>query len=207
MDYILEIDNNISPEICKEMIDRFEKDDRKSDGVIIGGGNKMTMFKHKISKDLNISNYTNSDDKNGIFWGDIDEYLCKQLREGIKKYQSHIIDMYATKSMLSDCDFGADLFANMHDLGYQIQRTTKGGYYKWHNDSFDEQRRKITFIWYLNDVNPEHGGSTDFECGKRIVPKQGKLVMFPATWTYPHTGRPVTGDIKKYICTGWLCDK
>ena len=34
-------------------------------------------------------------------------------------------------------------------------------------------------------------------------PKQGSLLLFPATWTYPYSGSmPISND--KYIITGWL---
>jgi hypothetical protein len=36
-----------------------------------------------------------------------------------------------------------------------------------------------------------------------IKPKSGKLLIFPACWTYPHRGTmPISDD--KYIITGWI---
>ena len=64
-----------------------------------------------------------------------------------------------------------------------------------------DQERHITFIWYLNDVND--GGETAFDGIYKIRPKSGKLVLFPASWTYPHCGKmPLSSD--KYIITGWI---
>jgi hypothetical protein len=61
--------------------------------------------------------------------------------------------------------------------------------------------RFITFIWYINDVNI--GGETEFIDGTKILPKQGKLLMFPSSWTYTHRGNmPISSD--KYIIVGWL---
>ena len=40
---------------------------------------------------------------------------------------------------------------------------------------------------------------------KTIKPEAGKLLLFPASWTFPHCGQmPISHD--KYIITGWLCE-
>ena len=60
--------------------------------------------------------------------------------------------------------------------------------------------RIVTFLFYLNDV--EEGGETFFYNGK-VKPEAGKLILFPATWTYNHKGNmPISND--KYIVTGWF---
>ena len=86
----------------------------------------------------------------------------------------------------------------------QIQKYTKDvGIFETHTDCECEDGktyRVITFIWYLNDV--VEGGETYFLKGK-VIPKKGKLVLFPATWTYLHKGNmPISSD--KYIITGWF---
>jgi hypothetical protein len=71
---------------------------------------------------------------------------------------------------------------------------------------YDNQHgsRALTFIWYLNDVTDD--GYTEFIDGTRIQPETGKLLIFPATWTYLHRGvSPKTET--KYICTGWIYSK
>ena len=87
---------------------------------------------------------------------------------------------------------------------FLIQKYQKNkGKYIYHNDaSFEQlQYRVITFIWYLNDV--EEGGETEFWGEYRVKPEKGKLVLFPATWTFPHCGKmPISND--KYIVTGWF---
>ena len=61
--------------------------------------------------------------------------------------------------------------------------------------------RKLTFLWYINDV--EEGGETEFFGNHKIKPEAGKLILFPASWTFPHCGKmPISDD--KYIITGWL---
>ena len=61
--------------------------------------------------------------------------------------------------------------------------------------------RHLTFLWYLNDV--EEGGETEFWGQYGIKPEAGKLILFPASWTFPHKANvPISSD--KYIITGWL---
>jgi len=183
MEFIFELENNIPDEICKEIIDRFESDSNKNPGVTIDGVDE----KMKRSTDLYISKCSN--------WSDIDNYLSKKLTGAIKEYIAHLSKQNIINNKVN-CNFS--------DTGYQIQRTKKNGYYNWHNDAIDN--RYLTFIWYLNTLDPEiDGGTTDFKCGKIITPKTGKLLLFPATWTYIHRGAQVISDNAKYICTGWIC--
>lgn len=187
MDLVFEIPNNLSPKVCEDMIKRFEKDDRKSPGVTGDPDNKL--IKH--STDLGISDF---DD-----WKDVDDYLHAKLAEGLVKYEQ----------LLLKKGVGDDRISQGYDTGFQIQKTVAGGFYSWHHDY--SHNRVITFIWYLNTLNSvTEGGGTAFHPvigggGKVINPEQGKLVLFPATWTYTHAGLPLVTDLKnKYICTGWI---
>ena len=57
---------------------------------------------------------------------------------------------------------------------------------------------------YLNDIPIENGGATEFINQKlTLQPKKGTLVLWPATYTHTHRGGFLTGDIPKYIATGW----
>ena len=76
--------------------------------------------------------------------------------------------------------------------------------FSYHVDVQDyaSARRYLVFFWYLNDV--EEGGETHFhDIDQGVKPVQGRLLMFPPTWTYPHAGlKPVSGN--KYIIGGYL---
>jgi len=188
MDNVFELHNNLSAEKCEEIIKMFEEDDGKKKGVTGQG-----MSDVKKSLDLLIP----LNDK----WRHIDEHLHKQLTEGIGKYMTHLDEVCGIRDGQLGCGY---------DTGYQIQRTDVGGYYSWHHDQDYQTRRVMTFIWYLNDVDTTKcGGSTAFHPkvggGGHIRPEQGKLLLFPATWTYIHMGFPIVcTDTKKYICTGWI---
>ena len=90
---------------------------------------------------------------------------------------------------------------NVTDTGYQIQKTNSGKGYIWHNDyEHDSQKsRMLTYIIYLNDVEE---GWTQFYNGDQISPRAGRVVIFPATWTYVHQGYPPLQN--KFLITGWI---
>jgi hypothetical protein len=190
MDFILEIPGNLSGEMCKKIIEKFDGDDRKYKGVT-ADMNPDSRFKRSV--DLAISSI---DD-----WKDIDTYLCTQLRDGVVKYREHIHGKVGKPSWE---DY------KIEDTGYQIQKTVKGEYYSWHSDEMMSHKRLFTFLWYLNTLDPIiDGGGTAFHPsiagGKIVKPEEGKLILFPATWTYIHMGLPLITDEKnKYICTGWI---
>ena len=90
----------------------------------------------------------------------------------------------------------------------KIQKTKAGGgYHVWHceDGAFVYRDRVLTWMIYLNDIPVENGGATDFlhqECS--FQPTTGTMVMWPATYTHMHRGSFLTGDIPKYIATGWF---
>lgn len=208
-DYIIEHKNILSKDICDKIIEKFDSDERKTNGVVGAG----VQSDRKISIDLNISAFED--------WKDIDTIFYEALSTPLVDY---------SQFMLKN---GHEIFLeDIVDSGYQIQRTDVGGKYDWHNDSawapsfdIDEseyplnqnmrysiklKRRYATYIFYLNDSSEFEGGSTKFKFGDddeivSIKPEAGKLLLFPAFPSYCHCGEPVTSG-KKYLATGWASD-
>ena len=177
-DFIYIERNALPKSFCDNVIEKFEKDDRKRQGQV-GGGVHLDI---KRSSDLSI---TQLDD-----WKSYDEAFFRCLNNGLKKYIRFIPEEYIKHKALSELG---------KDTGYQIQRTQPGDYYIWHHDQTTS--RLVTFIWYLNDI--KDGGYTEFIDGTRIQPEAGKLIIFPATWDFLHRGvSPKTET--KYLCTGWV---
>lgn len=87
----------------------------------------------------------------------------------------------------------------------KIQKTVVGGgYHTWHYESGDRPTCNRLLVWsiYLNDV--EEGGETEFlYLAKRIKPKAGTLLIWPAGFTHTHRGNPPLSN-EKYIATGWI---
>jgi|TARA_R100001460_G_scaffold1078_1_gene4355 hypothetical protein len=98
---------------------------------------------------------------------------------------------------------------NIPSLKYtdiKIQKTLPTqGYHIWHlehGNTKDNAYRGLVYTIYLNDV--EEGGETEFlHFSKRVKPKKGRIVIWPASFPYVHRGNPpLSGE--KYILTSWL---
>ena len=60
--------------------------------------------------------------------------------------------------------------------------------------------RGIAFLFYLND----NDGNTVFpRHGLNIKPVSGKVIVFPPTWEYPHSGLPPKSN-SKYIMSTYI---
>ena len=90
-------------------------------------------------------------------------------------------------------------------LEVKIQKTRVGeGYHTWHceNAEMKARNRILAFMVYLNDVT--EGGETEFLYqSRRIIPKRGQFLIWPATYTHSHRGNPPLSG-KKYIATSWI---
>ena len=93
-----------------------------------------------------------------------------------------------------------------HFTSLKIQKTLPTeGYHVWHIEhgrGFSNEPRAFVFSIYLNDV--EEGGETEFlHFSKRVKPKKGRIVIWPASFPYVHRGNPpLSGE--KYILTSWM---
>jgi len=187
MDYILEIDDVISKEFCEDVISRFELDERKTNGETIGGLREDI----KKSTDLPISMPELRQD-----WKDVIDKVAECVSHGLQTYQRYVNEegldrCFALANTIEACTIGLP----------QIQKTEKNGFYTWHHDG--HLNRILTYIIYLNDVEESAGGTTDFLCGKKIQPKTGKLVIFPANLTYLHRGAKLKNGVK-YLATNFI---
>jgi hypothetical protein len=95
----------------------------------------------------------------------------------------------------------------LKDSGYQLQRYHQNlGYYRTHVDSvpwsLEDNDRILAVIVYLNDV--EVGGETEFvDWEITVSAKKGRVLVFPATWTFRHAGLvPLSGD--KFIISTFV---
>ena len=80
-----------------------------------------------------------------------------------------------------------------------ISRTDAGEMYNWHTDSHLD--RLLTCILYLNDMDEDAGGCTEFSNGRVVRPEKGKVLIFPATIQYIHRGARVNKGSKYVITT------
>jgi hypothetical protein len=174
------IDNNL----CEEIIKLFESSDKKYDGVVLNG------LKKNIKKTIDLHMSYEPE-----LFIDIDKKLHSILNASIYEYIDKLNSNCLTINML-----------HFTDSGFNIQKYIKNqGFYIYHNDFSidfkDKKYRLFTYLLYLNNI--DEGGETEFFGNYKIKPKPGKLLLFPACWTYPHKALlPISND--KYIITGWV---
>ena len=85
-----------------------------------------------------------------------------------------------------------------------VSRTDPGEIYNWHTDflGYDTHpARLLTCILYLNDMDEDAGGCTEFTNGRSVRPEKGKVLIFPATIHYIHRGTRVNKGSKYVIAT------
>lgn len=190
--------NSLSREICKEIIDKYENSDTRYEGTVMSGTNKQIKDTKDMMMDLP------SLDRINIL-------LRNELYIALK---NHMIDLSNKDDFKSKYNNTTqkDYKINFDEISVDVfmaQKYNKGvGRYIYHNDSHIDwsriRKRFMTYIWYLNDV--DEGGETTFNGEYQIKPTAGKLVLFPACWTFPHCGKmPISND--KYIITGWIYTK
>lgn len=82
------------------------------------------------------------------------------------------------------------------------QTNPKEGYHAFHaeDSTWNNQLRTLAWMVYLNDV--DDGGETEYLYQQlKIKPKQGRVVIWPGSFTHVHRGNPPMSE--KFIATGW----
>lgn len=191
--------NSLSKEICNDIIHYFESEDTDKYEGITGSGLRKDI---KDTLDFQI---LAKNEKNKPHWNKIRHLLERELNNNIKNYVKNINNSMEICEENSQNKYKVfEKFVSFDTI--QMQRYTKQkGRYIYHQDFLSDWANKkyrvITFLWYLNDVY--EGGETEFWTTYKVKPEAGKLLFFPATWTYPHRGMiPISND--KYIITGWI---
>lgn len=196
---IFERRNILSGEYCKDIIQKYESDQSKHPGRALGqtepGGIVMDHISDiKKCMDLPLRN-------NGP-WGEYTKKIHLAVRESIYYYVKHQEETHLEEFP----DITAGFYTHMGDIEFtnpQIARYDPGGYFKWHSDQVVDGRRLLAVIIYLNDIDEEMGGFTEFNSGRKVQPEAGKLLMFPTTPCHVHRGCVVKSGCK-YIITMFI---
>jgi hypothetical protein len=190
MEFIYEYEDAFPVDFCNRIIDKFEKSDLKMKGFT----SDPSETDWKLSTDLRI--YDEPE------WVEEEKSFHVMIRKAMKKYETFLLKMDVDDEVKKQ--MSGDLM-NSHIHPPQIQRTEPGQYYHWHHDQTYPPCWKIfSYIIYLNDVEKDSGGTTEFSCGKIIQPKAGKIIFFPSTWTYFHRGKTLEKGIKYIAVNGLL---
>ena len=134
VDSIAMFDNFVSPELCKKLINIFEKE---KDSKAYDRYNSEKMAKG-IKDDLAIS-FSKSNN-----WPDEIEEVCKILRDALSIYDQKT--GYANFCSIID----------LHFTTIKIQKTIPGGgYHVWHTERNHRDlscKRALVWTMYLNDI-------------------------------------------------------
>ena len=186
---IVEIDDMMPKEKCKQIIQKFEKESGKYSGKTTGGVNP----KLKVSTDLSMD---------GSEWKNETEYVINVIGLSKCEYMKRISKIDKTRK---NNDIG-ELVNCIRSTNFTtpiIQKTSANvGFFGWHTDFIIDRERILAIILYLNDVKEEDGGSTEFNSGRKIQPKIGKVLIFPADLLHLHKGNMLTNG-SKYIVTSF----
>jgi hypothetical protein len=196
--YIYVNNTSLSKPLCEEIIHKYESDDDKYEGITRSGTDKNI----KDTTDLIITENPK--------WIKIKKAIHKELTKNLDNYidklNSSADFVNLEQQTTSKFKYFTNFLYSPRIPTFMVQRYKKCvGKYVYHDDSHHDVENKcfriISFLWYLNDVC--EGGETVFSGKYAVKPTTGKLVLFPATWTYPHCGKmPISSD--KYILTGWV---
>jgi hypothetical protein len=198
MDYVYEIEDVLPKEICEIIIKRYDKDSRKEESAVGKGG--VVDKEIRRSKVLPFSRYSD--------WGDVDCIIKDVISESITKYAMYIAETFRNTKLVDRKHLFKqmkDTFASMEDEGYFVQEYKEGDFYEWHVDHSKRMpnQRTLSFVLYLNTLNENQGGCTEFINGKKVRPIQGNMVVFPSDWQHLHRGAPVKNDGVKYTIGTW----
>jgi len=187
-------EQSLSQDFCNQVIEKFEKDPYREAGKV--NQNQPRIDKSvKLTIDTGVSNNT--------AWAKEDKILYNALSLALTEYSNYLEEI-AKKTSEDSYKLHPASGYKIRDTGYKVQKYEPNGYYHWHHDwSMDKGwSRVFTYIWYLNTVEKENGGWTEFINGTKIQPQVGNILFFPATWTYVHRG--YTTKVPKYLVNGWI---
>ena len=180
-DLVKVYDNVLDHDTCKSWIEYFESSDEKEKEYNDGYPNWHRLWVDydypKEDMDEKLKQYTD------IYFKDITKHFEHLTGYGYYPYTANV-EYYVEQ--------------------WKIKRYTPGldERFDTHVDHINPStsERFLSFIFYLNDV--KEGGETAFE-HRKIQPKEGRLIVFPPMWMFPHAGNsPISNT--KYIMSTYL---
>ena len=180
-------DNYITKEECNKAIKLYEDQNKFNNTINRIGGEKASILTKQDQQFF-------AEGHNINVWWERLKPMIFNFEMAFKHYNENTGAMNA---------YGKVPF---HFTNLKIQKTLPTeGYHVWHIEhgkGFEDECRAFVFSIYLNDV--KEGGETEFlHFSKRVQPKTGRIVIWPAGFPYLHRGNPPLSG-KKYILTSWM---
>ena len=179
-------DNYVTQEECNKAINLYENQNHFNNTINRIGGEKASILQKQDQQFFAAPHNVH------VWWESL-----KPMMVNFDLAWNHY-----TKNTGADDAYGVPF----HFTDLKIQKTLPTeGYHVWHIEhgpGFTNECRAFVFSIYLNDV--KEGGETEFlHFSKRVQPKAGRIVIWPAAFPYLHRGNPpLSGE--KYILTSWM---
>jgi len=179
-------DNYITPEMCQSAIKIYEEQNKFNNTVNRIGAEKASILQKQDQQFFAAPNNIE------IWWEGL-----RPLMINFDMAWTHYIKNVGAKDAYQ---------VEFKFTSLKIQKTLPTeGYHVWHIEhglGYENEARAFVFSVYLNDV--EEGGETEFlHFSKRVKPKTGRIVIWPAGFPYLHRGNPpLSGE--KYLLTSWM---
>jgi len=178
--YVRTYDNDLDGALCQQLIDSFNALSRFQ---AINGRTVRTGLEDSAWTELNVTRLSDAP---------FLEMFRQLINRALDRYNHDI----GLKIPIPNTPLTSDLVMKRYRPGLAEQ-------FQLHFDAVDfVANRYLVLMWYLNDVAA--GGQTRLpQLGLEIVPKAGRLLIFPPYWMYQHEGAPpLSGD--KYIISTYL---
>ena len=187
MEFIYENEKYLLPETCKKLIKLYDKKNKK-------GGKLSFVKQYKIYKDDCMIN----DPELNKYNPEISEVL-KLCMLGLSNYHYYLLSNNIDKLVNKEENSTLyNTFSFDYLLNLEIEKINPKKNFKWYMEN--HKNASICFTIFLNTLEDDMGGETKFSCGKIIKPMQGKMIIFPAQWTYIHKNLDILKG-SKYVLT------
>jgi hypothetical protein len=181
--------NALKEDLCRGFIEVFESSEERQNAGRVHRSSSKEDGEVKKSTDISFSPKDLQDEK----WGYLLQNLVNTVESGISDY------FIRFQVGLENLDpFRMSTVFNMQKY------KPSEGFYGYHSERGKDEYSNRVLVWmiYLNDVTDR--GETEFHYQHHFErAEQGKLVIWPADWTYTHRGIPSPTQTK-YILTGWF---
>jgi prolyl 4-hydroxylase len=178
--YVRTYDNDLDSALCRQLIESFNALARFQ---AINGRQARAGLEESAWTELNVTRLS-------------DPPFLQMFRHFVNRALDRYNQDIGLKIPIPNSPLTSDLIMKRYRPGQDEQ-------FQLHFDAVDfAANRYLVVMWYLNDVAA--GGQTRFpQLGLEIVPKAGRLLLFPPYWMYQHEGAPpLSGD--KYIISSYL---
>ena len=184
-------DGALSPELCDAIVKLFDGPGSSEHFT----GNVGTGTGFEISPDSKLDTEIDISHSPRPLWDGVEFSLLQALLGGLNTYAAS--------------NLGLNPPFMWSDEGFRLKKYNKPTpgslphHHTWHADAggpLETACRGVAVIFYFNDV--QFGGETVFMSPRpaQVAPRKGRLLIFPASFAYVHSGAQPISDAK-YIAT------